>query len=129
MKTYTYDEKKLVVNQMVSGHPVEEAIELSGVSVSVRNAYRWLAAYRKESDAGLREKRGGVVWKFTVEMREWLYQRCHDEPTIIGRDLQAELLREFNAELSIAYINELRVNMGISTRELQKNKATPSPRA
>ena len=48
---------------------------------------------------------------------------------IIGRDLQAELLREFNAELCIAYINELRVNMGISTRELQKNKATPSPRA
>lgn len=122
LKNYSYDEKKAVVNQMLSGQSPEEAIKSSGVAVSIRSAYRWLADYDEQGDGGLQEKRGGVIWKFTDEMRDWLSVRCQAEPQVSARQLQELLLKDFGVQLSLSHINQVRVDSGLSTRQLQKNR-------
>jgi transposase len=122
LKNYNYDVKKAVVNQMLSGQSPEEAIQFSDEVVSKRSAYRWLADYHEQGDAGLQKKRGGVIWKFTDEMRERLSSHCQADLKISTPQLQALLLQEFDVELSLSHINQVRIDLGLSVRQLKKKK-------
>jgi transposase len=120
----TYEVRKKVVDAVLAGKSHEEARALVDEPVSKRSVYRWLAWYRKNGDDGLKDNRGGVVWKVTDEIRDWLVDTIQETPGQSASQLQEDLQETFGIRVSISYINQLRAEAGLSRRASPKKSQT-----
>ena len=120
----TYEVRKIVVDAVRSGKSYEEAKALVDVAVSDRSIYRWLAWHREQGDAGLQDKRHGVVWKVTDEMRAWLIEAIEARPALSARQLQEQVQETFGIKVSISHINQMRADAGLSRRSAPPKSQT-----
>jgi transposase len=112
--TITYEIRKKVVDAVLSGKSHEEARAAVDGGVSERSIYRWLEWQRRAGDAGLADKRHGVVWKVIPEMRAWLIELIEEKPQLSARQLQEQVQENFGVKISISRLNQIRAEAGLS---------------
>jgi transposase len=117
-----YETRKQVVQAVLAGKSHQEALEEAQITACERSIYRWLEWYREEGEEGLRERRHGVVWKVTDEIRAWLIECCQETPSLSARQLQEQLQETFGMQVSISHINQIRIDEGVPKPESPKKE-------
>lgn len=119
-----YKSKKQVVESVLSGKSHQEAIDEAQITISVRSVYRWVQDYREDGEPSLYERRRGVVWKVTDEIRAWLVECSQETPSLSAKQLQAQLQETFGVVVSISHINQIRIDEGVSKSIIRSPKKT-----
>ena len=119
-----YKSKKQVVESVLSGKSHQEAIDEAQITISVRSVYRWVQDYREDGEPSLYERRRGVVWKVSDEIRAWIVECCEETPSLSAKQLQAQLQETFGVVVSISHINQIRINEGVSKSIIRSPKKT-----
>jgi len=119
-----YKSKKQVVESVLSGKSHQEAIDEAQITISVRSVYRWVQDYREDGEPSLYERRRGVVWKVSDEMRAWIVECCEETPSLSAKQLQGQLQETFGVVVSISHINQIRINEGVSKSMIRPPKKT-----
>ena len=119
-----YKSKKQVVESVLSGKSHQEAIDEAQITISVRSVYRWVQDYREDGEPSLYERRRGIVWKVSDEMRAWLVECCEETPSLSAQQLQSQLQDTFGVVVSISHINQIRINEGVSKSMIRPPKKT-----
>ncbi len=108
--TINYESRKRVVQAVLAGKSHQQALAEAQITACERSVYRWLQWYREEGESGLRERRHGVVWKVTDELRAWLVESCQETPSLSASQLQEQLQETFGVRVSISHINQMRID-------------------
>ena len=119
-----YKSKKQVVESVLSGKSHQEAIDEAQITISVRSVYRWVQDYCEDGEPSLYERRRGVVWKVSDEIRAWIVECCEETPSLSAKQLQAQLQETFGVVVSISHINQIRINEGVSKSIISPPKKT-----
>jgi transposase len=109
-----YKSKKQVVESVLSGKSHQEAIDEAQITISVRSVYRWVQDYREDGESSLYERRRGVVWKVSDEIRAWIVECCEETRSLSAKQLQAQLEETFGVVVSISHINQIRIDENVS---------------
>ncbi len=117
-----YKSKKQVVESVLSGKSHQEAIDEAQITISVRSVYRWVQDYREDGEPSLYERRRGVVWKVTDEIRAWLVECSQETPWLSAKQLQSQLQETFGVVVSISHINQIRIDEGVSKSIIRSPK-------
>ncbi len=105
--------KAQVVAAMNQGQSWQEAVASAGLSVSRATAYRWQRRVQLEGETALDDQRHGHVYKLRESLRRWLITYCQQAPHTPSYQLQRVLRDQFNVDLSIGYLNEVRAACGV----------------
>ena len=117
-----YESRKRVVQAVLAGKSHQEALAEAQITACERSIYRWMQWYREEGEDGLRERRHGVIWKVTDEIRAWLIECCQETPSLSANQLQEQLQKTFGVRVSISHINQIRVDEGMPKPESAPKK-------
>lgn len=120
--TIGYENRRQVVQSVLAGKSHQEAMAEAQITASERSIYRWMERYREKGEAGLCERRHGVVWKVTDEIRAWLVECCQERPSLSASQLQTQLQETFGVRVSISHINQIRIDEGVPKPESPQKK-------
>lgn len=111
-----------VVAAMNQGQSWQEAVASVGLSISRATAYRWQRRVHVEGETALDDHRHGHVYKLLEPIRQWVVSYCQQAPHTPSRLLQQLLRDQFNVNLSIGYLNEVRAQLGVRYVRPQQGK-------
>jgi transposase len=116
--------KAQVVATMNQGQSWQAAVASVGLPISRATAYRLQRRVRLEGEAALDDQRHGHVYKLREPMRRWLVSYCQHAPQTPSHRLQQILREQFNVDLSIGYLNEVRAALGVRYVSPRQEKKT-----
>ncbi|HTD18855.1 MAG TPA: helix-turn-helix domain-containing protein [Ktedonobacteraceae bacterium] len=119
--------KAQVVALMNQGTSWQEAIAVAGLSMSRATAYRLQRRVNELGETALDDGRHGSVYKLREPIRQWLVTTCHQAPQTPSHVLQSRLREEFEVQVSVGYLNQVRAQLGIRTLRPKQEKKSPSP--
>lgn len=105
--------KAQLVAAMNQGQPWEEAVASVGLPISRATAYRWQRRVQMEGETALDDQRHGHIYKLREPLRRWLVTYWKPAPHTPSHQLQKVLRDQFNVDLSIGYLNEVRAACGV----------------
>ena len=105
--------KAQVVASMNQGQSWQTAVASVGLPISRATAYRWQRHMQVEGETALNDQRHGHVYKLREPVRQWLMSYCQQAPHTPSHLLQQILRDQFNVNLSIGYLNEVRAHLGV----------------
>ena len=114
--------KAQVVATMNQGQSWQEAVASVGLSISRATAYRWQRRVQVEGETALDDQRHGHVYKVGEPIRQWVVSYCQQAPHTPSHLLQQILRDQFNVNLSIGYLNEVRAQLGVRYVRPQQGK-------
>jgi transposase len=114
--------KAQVVAAMNQGQSWQEAVASVGLSISRATAYRWQRRVQVEGEMALDDQRHGHVYKVREPIRQWVVSYCQQAPHTPSHLLQQILRDQFNVDLSIGYLNEVRAKLGVRYVRPQQGK-------
>ena len=98
---------------MDAGLSWQEANEQSGLNYSKSGIQRLYRQWRQRGDEALIDHRHGHPYKATSEVREWMGERCTEDPEVRASQLTVELEAQFGVELDPHYATVLRHQLGL----------------
>jgi transposase len=116
--------KAQVVGCMNQGQSWQEAVGSVGLPISRATAYRWQRRVQSEGETALDDQRHGHVYKLREPVRRWLITYCQQVPHTPSHQLQKVLRDQFNVDLSIGYLNEVRAELGVRYVRPRQGKKT-----
>jgi transposase len=81
--------------------------------MSRATAYRLQRRVQVEGETALDDKRHGHVYKLQESMCRWLVTYCQQAPHTPSHLLQRFLQEQFNVDLSIGYLHQMRAKLGV----------------
>jgi transposase len=114
--------KAQVVAAMNQGQSWQEAVASVSLSISRATAYRWQQRVQVEGETALDDQRHGHVYKVREPIRQWVVSYCQQAPHTPSHLLQQILRDQFNVNLSIGYLNEVRAQLGVRYVRPQQGK-------
>jgi transposase len=105
--------KAQVVATMNQGQSWQTAVASVDLPISRATAYRWQQRVHLEGESALDDQRHGHVYKLREPLRRWLVTYCQQAPHTPSHQLQRVLRDQFNVDLSIGYLNEVRAACGV----------------
>jgi len=105
--------KAQLVAAMNQGQSWQEAVASVDLPISRATAYRWQRRVHLEGETALDDHRHGHVYKLGEPLRRWLVTYCQQAPHTPSHQLQRVLRDQFNVDLSIGYLNEVRAACGV----------------
>ena len=110
-----FQRKSRAMEWMDAGESWQEANEQSGLNYSrtgIQRLYReWVGSDR--DDEVLVDHRHGHPYKAKTEVRDWLGERCEEDPELRASQLSVEIEAEFGVELHHDYVGVLRRQLGL----------------
>ncbi len=98
---------------MNQGQSWQAAVASVGLPISRATAYRWQRRVQVEGETALDDQRHGHVYKLREPARRWVVSYCQQAPHTPSHLLQQILREQFNVNLSIGYLNEVRAELGV----------------
>lgn len=108
-----FQRKRHAMELMDEGLSWEEANEESGLNYSRTGIQRLYREWEAQGDEALVDHRHGHPYKATTEVREYMRERCTDDPEARANQLTAEIKAEFGVELHHDYVGLLRRQLGL----------------
>jgi len=108
-----FERKRRAMELMDAGLGWQEANEQSGLNYSRRGIQQLYQRWRQDGDEALIDHRHGHTYKAIPEVRDWLGERCDEEPEVRAPQLATELEAQFGVELHPRYITFLRHELGV----------------
>jgi transposase len=105
--------KAQLVANMNQGQSWQAAVGSVGLPISRATAYRWQRRVQLEGATALDDQRHGHVSKLREPVRRWVMNYCQHAPHTPSHLLQQILRDQFNVNLSIGYLNEVRAQLGV----------------
>ena len=105
--------KAQVVATMNQGQSWQKAVASVDLPISRATAYRWQRRVQVEGERSLDDQRHGHVYKLREPLRRWLVTYWKPAPHTPSHQLQKVLRDQFNVDLSIGYLNEVRAACGV----------------
>jgi transposase len=105
--------KAQLVAAMNQGQSWQKAVASVDLPISRATAYRWQRRLHLEGETALDDQRHGHVYKLREPLRRWLVTYCQQAPHTPSHQLQKVLRDQFNVDLSIGYLNEVRAACGV----------------
>lgn len=105
--------KAQLVASMNQGQSWQVAAASVGLPISRATAYRWQRRVQVEGETALDDQRHGHIYKLREPVRRWLMSYCQHAPHTPSHLLQQILRDQFNVNLSIGYLNEVRAELGV----------------
>lgn len=105
--------KRQAMQLMDAGLSWQEANEQSGLDYSKSGIQTLYRKWRERGDEALVDHRHGHPYKATTEVRDFMKERCKDDPEIRASRLTAEIEAEFGVELHHDYVGLLRRQLGL----------------
>ena len=114
--------KAQVVATMNQGQSWQKAVASVDLPISRATAYRWQRRVQVEGERSLDDQRHGHVYKLREPLRRWLVTYCQQAPHTPSHQLRKVLRDQFNVDLSIGYLNEVRAALGVRYVRPQQGK-------
>lgn len=105
--------KAQLVAAMNQGQSWQTAAASVDLPISRATAYRWQRRVHLERETALDDQRHGHIYKLREPLRRWLVSYCQQAPHTPSHQLQKVLRDQFNVDLSIGYLNEVRAACGV----------------
>ncbi len=102
------ERKRRAMEWMDRGMSWREANERSGLNYSRRGIQQLYRRWREHGDEALSDGRHGHPYKATIEVQDWLGERCTGDSEVRSPQLASELEAQFGVELHPAYLTLLR---------------------
>jgi transposase len=118
----SYQAKAQVVRLMNQGIFWQEAVAVAGLSMSRASAYRLQRRVNQEGETALSDGRHGHIYKLREPIRHWLKTSCHQAPQTPSHLLQSRLREQFQVEVSVGYLNQVRAQLGVSYQRPKQEK-------
>jgi transposase len=123
--------KRRAMELVDAGMSWQEANEQSGLNYSKSGIQRLYREWREHGDRVLVDHRHGHPYKATSEVRDWMGERCAENPEVRASQLVAEIEAQFGVELEPQYVTVLRRQLGLPVprpgRPNQQQEAEPAP--
>ena len=124
------ERKRRAMGLMDTGVSWQEAKERSGLNYSRRGIQQLYQRWREHGDEALSDNRHGHPYKATIEVQDWLGERCTGDSEVRSPQLASEIEAQFGVELHPAYITLLRHQLGLPVprpgRPCISQEATPA---
>jgi transposase len=114
--------KAQVIATMNQGQSFQEAVDSVGLPISRATAYRWRRRVQLEGETALDDQRHGHIYKLREPVRRWLVSYCQQAPHTPSHLLQRVLRDQFNVNLSIGYLKEVRAALCVRYVHPQQGK-------
>jgi transposase len=114
--------KAQVVATMNQGQSWQKAVASVDLPISRATAYRWHRRVQVEGEMALDDQRHGHIYKLREPVRRWLVSYCQQAPHTPSHQLQQILRDQFNVNLSIGYLNQVRGALGVRYVRPQRGK-------
>lgn len=105
--------KAQVVATMNQGQSWQTAVASVDLPISRARAYRGPRRVHLEGESALADQRHGHVYKLREPLRRWLVTYWKPAPHTPSHQLQRVLRDQFNVDLSIGSLNEVRAACGV----------------
>ena len=126
-----FQRKRRAMQLMDAGASWQEANEQSGLNYSKSGIQRLYREWRKRGEEALVDHRHGHPYKATTEVRDWIGERCDENPEVRASRLTVEIEAQFGVELHHDYVGLLRRQLGLPVprpgRPSEKQEAEPAP--
>jgi transposase len=130
-----FERKRRAMQLMGAGVSWQEANEQSGLNYSRNGIQRLYREWCKQGDEALLDHRHGHPYKATSEVRDWLGERCAEDPEVRASQLTVEMEAQFGVALEPHYVSVLRRQLGLPVprpgrpSQQQEQEAEPAPAA
>ncbi|MFQ5854281.1 MAG: helix-turn-helix domain-containing protein [Anaerolineae bacterium] len=108
-----FERKRRAMELMDAGVSWQEANEQSGLNYSRRGIQQLYQRWRQDGDEALIDHRHGRAYKATTEVRNWIGERCDENPEVRASQLASELEAQFGVELDPKHVTFLRHQLGL----------------
>ena len=126
-----FQRKRQAMQLMDAGASWQEANEQSGLNYSKSGIQRLYREWRERGDEALVDHRHGWPYKATVEVRDWMDERCTEDSEMRASRLTVEIEAQFGVKLHHDYVGLLRRQLGLPVprpgRPSKKQEAEPAP--
>ena len=127
-RTLEAEQRRAAKEQMIAlihaGYRWQEASAQAGIQVSRSTAYRLLRQVRTRGKAAFQDGRHGHPAKLRTAQRVWLETYYRASPGTPSRVVQTALQAQFDIQVSIGYLNQVRANLGLGSRPQEAGKKT-----
>ena len=108
--------KEQMMALIQASHRWQEASAQVGIQVSRSTASRLLRQVRTRGKAAFQDGRHGHPAKLRTAERVWLETYRRASPGTPSRVVQTALQAQFDIQISIGYLNQVRANLGLGSR-------------
>jgi transposase len=98
---------------MDAGASWREANEQSGLDYSKSGIQRLYREWSERGDEALVDHRHGHSHKATVEVQDWMVERCSEDAEVCASQLTVEIEARFGVQLHHDYVGWLRRRLGL----------------
>ena len=105
--------KAQVVAGMQAGLAWRAAAAAAGITTSEATAYRLRRRFEQQGTDALADHRHGSPYKLPPAVRQWLVAYCQHHPHTPSHALQTALREQCDVLISVGYLNQVRVTLGI----------------
>jgi hypothetical protein len=118
-----------LLQRIEQGEPFEAVCAELGLKVQAKDLPKLQARYTASGRQweALLDGRFGHTHTINSAMREWLYERKRQEPTLRAPDLAAALTREFGVPVAAGHVNYLLRKVGLTSPPGRPYKASAAP--
>lgn len=95
-----------------SGLPVTKFCKQKGIHES--HFYYWKTRYEKQKEAGLIDRRKGVNYKVTVEMKDYIREIKKNNRLKSGHDIAKMIKKKFRTEISDFHVQRVLKELGLN---------------
>jgi transposase len=122
--------KRRAMQLMDAGASWQEANEQSGLNYSKSGIQRLYREWSERGDEVLADHRHGHPHKATANVRDWMVERCTEDPEVRASQLTVEIEAQFGVQLHYDYVGLLRRQLGLPVprpgRPGKKREAEPT---
>jgi len=105
--------KRRAMQLMDAGASWQEANEQSGLNYSKSGIQRLYREWSERGDEALVDHRHGHLYKATANVRDWMVERCTENPEVRASQLTVEIEAQFGVQLHHDYVGLLRRQLGL----------------
>ena len=107
------------------GCSVQHLLNTTPVPLHRATLYRLRQRFQTNPETALSDGRHGHPSKLRSEVCAWLQEYCQAAPGCSSRTVQRALYERFAVQVSIAHLNRVRANLGLSRRRGGVGKKSP----
>jgi len=107
------ERKRRAMELMDTGVSWQESNERSGLNYSRRGIQQLYQQWCEHGDEALIDNRHGHSYKATIEVQDWLSERCTEDSEVRSSRLASEITAQFGVELHPGYITLLRHQLSL----------------
>lgn len=126
-----FERKRCAMELMDTGETWQVANEQSGLSYSKSGIHRLYREWNKRGDEALVDHRNGHPYKATSDVREWLSERCTNDPEVRASQLTVEIEAQFDMRMDLHHVGLLRRQLGLPVprpgRPSKEQETKPAP--